>query len=97
MNGVQVIAASTGDEAAYAASPKTDCLTVFGWVLGDFLLNFNREDDATNPADLNFDGRYTVSECAAYLARNIALLTDDAQQSEFRQFNPDEDFRIWKI
>jgi len=95
-NGAQVIAAAAGNEAAFAASPKTSCLTAFGWVLADFLLNFDPDDDAANPIDLNYDGRHTVSECAAYLARNLVRQTDGAQQPEFRQFNPDADFRLWK-
>ena len=95
-NGTHVIAAAAGNEAAFAASQKTECLTVFGWSLADFLLNFNEEDDQVNPRDLDLDGRYTVSECAAYLNRSISKLTNGYQKPELRQFNPDADFRIWK-
>jgi len=95
-NGTHVIAAAASNEAAFAASQKTECLTVFGWSMADFLLNFSPEDDQINPRDLDFDGRYTVSECAAYLSRSISKLTNGYQKPELRQFNPDADFRIWK-
>jgi hypothetical protein len=96
-NGAQIIAASAGNKSAYASSKLTDCMTIFGWVLADFLLNFNPDDDLVNPIDLNNDGRYTVSECAAYLTRNISRMTEGEQEPELRQFNQDADFRIWKL
>lgn len=95
-NGAQVLVGATGNQSAFSSSDETKCLTPFGWFYSDFLINFNPADDAVNPRDLNYDNYYSVSECAAYLSRNISAVTDGDQQPELRQYNFHADFNLSK-
>jgi WD40 repeat protein len=95
-NGAQVLVGATGNQSAFSSSDETKCLTPFGWFYSDFLINFNPADDAVNPRDLNYDNYCSVSECAAYLSRHIAAVTDGDQQPELRQYNFNADFNLSK-
>lgn len=83
--GANVISSASGKEYAYESGEWNN--GVFTYSILEGITSFS--------ADLNIDGKITVSELQEYVTQKVQSLTNGKQTPTSRRENVENDFRVW--